>query len=592
MGEADQLPIDGRLGAPPKRFTVLLGDPAMDGFDITPKVDETQEFIEIANDFSNPLDLVREAISNSCDAGASEMSILFDVVPSHGEQELRITIVDDGSGMDVGGLQSFFDLGNSLRRDDPAKIGEKGHGTKVYFHSRRLEVSTDDGANAFHATMDQPFRTLHERRVPTAAVIERPSSGKAGTRITIMGYNNNRRERFTHDILRDHIRWFTKFGSMEVEFGHSGVALQGLLLKGLDRDVPERLEFGHIFPDESINISNLFDEHLVRAPEYYCKRVKRSGALDSHPEVRYQAVFSIEGNRVKQAYNNMLRRQGYQAPKGSYTVQERYGLWLCRDFIAVQRRNDWITSRGSEYTRFHAFFNCQSFKLTANRGSVDNTPSELLEDVHRTVNRLYEEIVQGDDWRQLTWLEQEAAGHHTAEKERKDFDFRVTKAQRSNVAQLDGVSLVEPNRESGVYGLFVQLATLKPQLFPFQIVDYDTHEGLDVIAKGDKSTAVSKARLYYVEFKYILDSNFNHSFDNLHSVVCWDCRLKHEDVVKDIADNERRLAIVEPGNEGDYTRYYLDAARKAHKIEVFVLKDYLKQRLGLEFRPRTAESTS
>jgi hypothetical protein len=32
-------------------------------FTITPKVDETQEFIEIANDFANPLDLVREAIS-------------------------------------------------------------------------------------------------------------------------------------------------------------------------------------------------------------------------------------------------------------------------------------------------------------------------------------------------------------------------------------------------------------------------------------------------------------------------------------------------------------------------------------------------
>ncbi|MDO9101307.1 MAG: hypothetical protein Q8K74_08240 [Candidatus Nitrotoga sp.] len=34
----------------------------MELFVITPKVDETQEFIEIANDFSNPLDLVREVI--------------------------------------------------------------------------------------------------------------------------------------------------------------------------------------------------------------------------------------------------------------------------------------------------------------------------------------------------------------------------------------------------------------------------------------------------------------------------------------------------------------------------------------------------
>jgi hypothetical protein len=33
-------------------------------------------------------------------------------------------------------LQSFFDLGNSTRRGDNATIGEKGHGTKVYFNSK------------------------------------------------------------------------------------------------------------------------------------------------------------------------------------------------------------------------------------------------------------------------------------------------------------------------------------------------------------------------------------------------------------------------------------------------------------------------
>ena len=47
---------------------------------ITPKVNETQEFIEIAFDFSNPLDLVREAISNSFDAKATEMTMIFETI--------------------------------------------------------------------------------------------------------------------------------------------------------------------------------------------------------------------------------------------------------------------------------------------------------------------------------------------------------------------------------------------------------------------------------------------------------------------------------------------------------------------------------
>lgn len=46
-------------------------------FKIQPSVDAAQEFIEIATDFSNPLDLVREAISNSFDAKAKQIRIAF-----------------------------------------------------------------------------------------------------------------------------------------------------------------------------------------------------------------------------------------------------------------------------------------------------------------------------------------------------------------------------------------------------------------------------------------------------------------------------------------------------------------------------------
>src|SRR5689334_23128164 len=102
----------------------------MKSFTITPKVDQTQEFIEIANDFSNPLDLVREGLSNAFDAGAKNIEISFNVISESGESILEIIIKDDGSGMNEIGLQSFFDLGNSLSRGDDEKIGEKGHGTK------------------------------------------------------------------------------------------------------------------------------------------------------------------------------------------------------------------------------------------------------------------------------------------------------------------------------------------------------------------------------------------------------------------------------------------------------------------------------
>ena len=40
----------------------------------------------------------------------------------------------------------------------------------------------------------------------------------------------------------------------------------------------------------------------------------------------------------------------------------------------------------------------------------------------------------------------------------------------------------------------------------------------------------------------------------------------------------------------DYTRYYLDDERDGRKIEIFVLKYYLKEKFGIVFSPRTEDS--
>ncbi len=47
------------------------------------------------------------------------------------------------------------------------------------------------------------------------------------------------------------------------------------------------------------------------------------------------------------------------------------------------------------------------------------------------------------------------------------------------------------------------------------------------------------------------------------------------------------MRILSPADEKDYTHFYLDNPRKAHKIEVFVLKHYLKEKLNIEFKHRT-----
>jgi hypothetical protein len=78
----------------------------------------------------------------------------------------------------------------------------------------------------------------------------------------------------------------------------------------------------------------------------------------------------------------------------------------------------------------------------------------------------------------VDWLESEAQAHLTAERESRDFVWRKDRANSTSIALLDDHVLVEPQREGGVYALLVQLLTLRPDLFPFEIIDYDTHSGI------------------------------------------------------------------------------------------------------------------
>ncbi|MDI6751495.1 MAG: ATP-binding protein [bacterium] len=576
----------------------------MSNFVIEPKVDGPREFLEIANDFANPLELVREAISNSFDANANFMRFKFYVEKEYGEDVFIIFIEDDGHGMDKKEMQAFFDLGNSTTREDPESIGEKGHGTKVYFNSKEIEVETSKGENhlIYKATMKDPIRNLHDDKIPEVQVDEKDNSGNwKGTKIWVKGYNNNRRDKFTHERLKDYILWSTKFGSPEKEFGISKNEDKKLFLKGVDKSEEEELSFGHMFPEENKNVEKLFDEKGMSAPKYYVRKWKKEGYLPNFPDKKYQAIFYVEGDAIKRESNPMLRRQGYVAPEGAYAVAERYGLWVCKDYIPIQRKIEWIVTKGTEYVRFHAFFNFQGFRLTANRASVENTPSEIMKDIETEVRKIYNEITDSDDWDSLEWLEQEASGELTKEKEKKDYEKRIKRSQKVKVAEYQGHTLIEPIKENkypseqGVYSLFLILKVLKPDLFPFEIVDYDTHFGIDVIAREPSGLSIDKSHLHYVEFKGKLTSPLNHSFEYLKSIVCWDTDILDGGAIVDVSRKERTMKIIsasDPNNKDKYTKYFLDDPASYKKIEVFVLKDYLKEKIGIEFRPRTVATSS
>jgi len=91
--------------------------------------------------------------------------------------------------------------------------------------------------------------------------------------------------------------------------------------------------------------------------------------------------------------------------------------------------------------------------------------------------------------------------------------------------------------------------------------------------------------------KYELKRDFSHSFKKLASIVCWDTKLSNEDEVFDLTGAKRIMKITPKANDNEdsYTKYMLVSDTESHNIEVFVLKDYLQEKLKCEFRPRASK---
>lgn len=578
-----------------------------------PQAKPNRSFLEVVENFTDPKEIFREAISNALDWGATKISIEVSEDTRRADNELVIELHDNGAGLTKERFIAFWNLADSTCQRDPqgnkinGRIGEKGHGTKTYWKCREIElesVSNLGNDQAWHvvALMKEPINALKYESVPEYDYCEDITSQMASfTHIVIRGYHMKSREDFRHEVLSDYIRWFTKFGSVELEVNHSQNQDKTLALKGLGRKQPEIVRFGHQFAQVSDNIKRLRETYQDDWPKHYVKKwVFPEQPIPGYPSSTFDMVFYIEGDSAK-LYNPMLRRKGRKPENWHYTVQDRYGLYPAKDWIPLpssQRINEWICEK-SEGTLYHAFVNCQDFHLTSNRASIGNTDRDFMQRVREAVQQLFEEhIKKSEEFRayeeEIENTKKQGAAETTAEQERSDLDKRHYAAKKKKVAQYrpkerSPIVLFEPREEVEVLALFSLVSATNPGLFPFTVVDYSTRRGIDALCTLEPAgLPLQKGNLRYVEFKRALGRDLgNHTFANLTAIVCWECNLEDGVVVKDISGQERQLVITP--QDGSPSKYILPAPRtsSAANIEVYVLREYLTQRLKLQFKPRS-----
>lgn len=537
---------------------------------LRPRVNEAREFLEIAKDFKDPRELIREALSNSWDANATEVSLLFDLVPKPGSRgkKIRVTIQDDGDGMsseprpEVGSseIEGFFNLGDSAKKE--GSVGSKGHGTKIYYRSHGVSVDTWKNGKHITAKIEvDPWESLRRGHVPTFCYEESDDTKGRGTRIVVDGFEAKQSDFSNIDELLKYISWYTIAGSVGPYFDLD--RKMQIKLRPASGGNVVSVEFGFQFPQENTD--------LATGTSGICKMLG--------PE-RLDAGVTTDGRSVElQLVGVLLGEENRSIVPKTY---EQMGLWFAKDFIRIERNNPLLEKAlGGQYfyRNFLIIANCQQFDLTANRNNIRTSGEEYelaagaIEEWCRNIGdsafvKEYFSAKKEEDVetkRQRTEQQQK-------EKEKRALDRRnerlsAYKGRASlNAPTVSGAILKEPRSEAETALLLQAMISSGHKGIDFVIGEYNTTLGVDLTVERKDKGFTSP---WFVEIVSTLDkiNQWSHHPDGFHAIVCYQLGSIAEQF--ELSDG-RTTKLVNKDTQG---RYALLLGNDT--IEVYVLREIL-----------------
>lgn len=597
-------------------------------------IDSGYEFYQIITDFDNPLQIFREAFQNSIDENATTVFCKVWVKKQLGNNDLFIDIWDNGSGLSREKVDCFFGLAKSTKTEPNktprrGKLGYKGHGTKIFLNSESVTICTRTKGDEWGVTTVDPVAQIRENEhfcysnffSPEELGIQIPVDWETGFYVRIKNpfYFKTQHTWYmlNHMYLRDYIKWFTVFGSIRPLFDtvlkneNIRLYLYGLDVQNFTEDYGdskkidpppttgyfeselfEIIELGHHFPKErhTDSVMRKYAETHGEKPyfDYYAREIFKN-TVRCPNNVSFDFVLYTEGYETKRMYDVLLSRRGKSIINRNmlHTDGERYGLWACKGGVPIEKIDDWITGgKGAgSYTYLHGFVDCDSFELTANRGSIKNTDLEILEIIKQEVNNILESKKIKSDINQRAEIEKRENSIRSAIEDKEELLSRFKDSSRKKLVIPNmGVEIFEPKKlklgysESETLIQLMKLLAHYPKLFNFEILDYNTTKGIDFVIKHNEFPK-------YVELKGSLQSKINHSFKNIYKFICWDTDLKERSSLEDVEQFNVKLRINNSDkfesldsrfNGKKYTSYTLIPENASiQSIEVIVLKRIL-----------------
>lgn len=493
-----------------------------------PLVKDISLFQEIVKNLINPLEVTREAISNSVDAEAKNINI---EIYRDLDGVFCISFTDDGYGMNKGELESFFNLGDS--RKDKRNIGEKGLGTKIFFKSKKITVTTQkNNSKRLIAEMKEPWYFLSNNEIPTYTINSEESIvGKDGTKIIIEGYLVDNPEKYYNlETIRDYILWFTAGGSFKNIFAtypelncyvkNMQVAPR-IFINDCILDVREEIAGAHQFfpPQENPAMDN--NEKIYKRSVNYCRHFgpyHRSTNINGE-YVSFQMYGTVSGVNCRKAICKLRQ---------SERLKGRFGIYLAKDFIPFTKKASLISD--PNYHHFHILVNSQNFELTADRNNVSNDDDPKVKWIYSMVKEIINnDILPCTQGTYFKMRKQEEINFAIKEKG-VNLKQRIKEFSKLENLNLENVAIKRiPDNEAQVALLLSALLSNCKFKRYINIIDSIAHYSLQ--STTDLICLNSEGETLLVEVEFLLSNLFRdeHPYATFDCIVCWKVDLEVND---------------------------------------------------------------
>lgn len=508
----------------------------------TPSVKDISLYKEIAKNLVNPLEVPREAISNSIDAESKNITI---EVYRNNDGLFCISFTDDGCGMDYKEIESFFNLGDS--RKDDRNIGEKGLGTKIFFKSKKISmVSQKNNSQRLLTVMNRPWEILNSNKLPTYTIENvEPIIGGDGTKVIIEGYQADNPEKFFNfDTLKDYILWFTAGGSFKNIFAtypelNSKVknmqVAPRIFIDDKIQGKKEEIAGAHQFYPPQENPIEDEKEKVYRHSVNYCRHFgpyHRSTNINGE-YVSFQIYGTVSGVNCRNSICKL---------KQSETLKSRFGVYLAKDFIPFVKKSSLIAD--PNYHHFHILVNSQNFELTADRNNISNEDDPKVKWILRNVKKIIKDDIIAITQSTYFKMRREEENIFLIREKNEHLKKRVVNFAKLNILDIEDICIKRiPDNESQVALLLTALLCIpegkKYIRYIKSIAHYSHQSSTDLICLNDNNEPT------LVELEFLLSNIFKHEhpYNTFDCIVCWKVDLEVNEKRRLVDDVELKLVF-------------------------------------------------